>query len=77
MKTSIEIEQEFRQRLAALLAEFDAELSAEDHYSGYAECGEDVRMTVEIPSVFDNETQEYIREMTIIDLGRWFNGNVK
>jgi IS1 family transposase len=71
MITADEIEQEFRQRLSALLQEFGAELTAEDHWSGYAECGQDVRMTVEIPSVYDPETREYMREMTIIDLGRW------
>lgn len=75
--TSEQLEHEFKERLAALLAEYDAELSAEDQWTGYAECGQDVRMTVEIPSIYNKESCEYEREMTIIDLGRYFTGASK
>lgn len=70
MKTKETIEKEFREELQNLLKKYNAELSAEDHWRGYAECGEDVRMTVDIPGVYD-ENGDYISEWTQIDLGRW------
>ena len=51
MQTSQQVEIEFRAELAALLKKWDATLSAEDHYPGWPECGEDVRMTVSIPAI--------------------------
>lgn len=49
MQTKEQIEQEFRSELQSLLDKYGAEIEAKDHYQGYAECGEDVRMTVYIP----------------------------
>jgi len=37
----------FIKELHSLLGKYDAEISAEDQWTGYAECGQDVRMTVE------------------------------
>jgi len=38
----------FRRELAELLKKYDAEITAEDHWTGYAECGSgDIRITVE------------------------------
>lgn len=71
MKTSQEITGEFKTKLRTLLAEYGAELSAKDHWTGYAECGEDVRMTVEIPSIYDKDGN-CLREWTDIDLGSFF-----
>jgi hypothetical protein len=51
----------FLVELRALLAKYDAEIRAEDHWEGYSECGEDVRMTVEF--------KDY--QMKDIDLGSW------
>jgi len=78
-KTCTEIEAEFRAELAALLARYndpktrlnDATLEADDHYRGYPECGEDVRMTVEIPGIYDGEGN-CLRPWTTINLGRSF-----
>lgn len=86
MITAAQTEAKFRAELAALLARYDgdpivykgtstpnrARLEAEDHYPGYAECGEDVRMTVSIPSIVDPVTYEIIRESVEIDLGKYF-----
>ena len=69
MQTKEQIEQEFRSELQALLDKYGAELEAKDHYQGYAECGEDVRMTVDIPSIWDKDGDQ-VREYTEIDLGR-------
>ncbi len=69
-------EEQFISELKALLAKWDAEIVAEDHFIGYAECGEDVRMTVTIPSIYDKETGEWIREWTEIDLGRSINKEI-
>ena len=68
MRTKQQIEQEFRAELQALLDKYGAELEAKDHYQGYAECGEDVRMMVDIPSTW-REDGELVREWTEIDLG--------
>ena len=68
--TRQQLTEQFTAELNALLAKYGAELSAEDHFMGYAECGEDVRMTVTIPAIYDPKTFAYIREWTEIDLGR-------
>ena len=39
--------EEFVNKLQLLLEEFDCYLSADDHWQGYPECGQDVRMTAE------------------------------
>ena len=72
MKTKEEIELSFRADLKALLAKYNARLEASDHYPGYAECGEDIRMIVDIPSVWDGN--ELISDYTEIDLGRYVDG---
>lgn len=68
MQTKQEIEQAFKAELQALLDKYGAELEAKDHYQGWAECGEDVRMTVDIPGIWDKDG-EPVREWTEIDLG--------
>ena len=68
MQTKEQIEQAFRAELQTLLDKYGAELEAKDHYQGYAECGEDVCMTVNIPGIWDKDG-ETVREWTEIDLG--------
>lgn len=70
MKTKQQVEKEFRQDLFDLLKKWKAEVEAEDHYGGYPECGEDVRMTVTVPAEYDKEGNT-LQEWTEIDLGRW------
>lgn len=70
-----QVDAKFRHELRALLAKYNAELQAEDHWQGYAECGEDVRMTVYVPAVFD-ENHNCVREWTSIDLGTFVDGKV-
>lgn len=53
--------EEFLKELHALLGKYDVEITAQNHWQGYAECGEDVRMTAEFNSW---ETDD-------IDLGKW------
>ena len=65
----------FRSQLNALLKAFGAELSAKDHYQGYPECGEDIRMTVSIPAIYSKDTFELVMPGVEIDLGSWTNGN--
>lgn len=55
------IRKNFLNDLKALLGKYDAEIVVEDHWTGYAECGQDVRMTVE----FENW------KMEDLDLGRY------
>ena len=70
-KTSQEIEKEFRKELLELLEKYHAKIESEDHYQGYPECGEDVRMTVYIDSIW-SEDGDNIQEYTEIDLGQYF-----
>lgn len=72
--TAAEVKTQFTAELKALLDKWNAELEAEDHWTGYAECGQDVRMTVTIPSIYNEEIGERVRELTEIDLGRWLSG---
>lgn len=68
MQTKEQVAQAFKDELQALLDKYGAELEAKDHWQGYAECGEDVRMTVDIPGIWDKDG-ETVREYTEIDLG--------
>lgn len=63
MISNEETAQNFKAELSALLAKYGAVLSAKDHYEGYPECGEDVRITVELQ-------EPYID----IDLGNYYRG---
>ena len=54
-----ELEAAFLADLQALLDKNGAEIEAKDHYQGYPECGEDVRMTAWLGE-----------ECVSIDLGR-------
>jgi hypothetical protein len=70
MKTKEEIGGNFLSDLRSLLDKYNAEITAEDHYEGYPECGEDIRMTVYIPAIYDkngNTTQEFVE----INLGKY------
>ncbi len=58
-----EIRNNFIGELHALLGKYDAELKAEDHWQGYAECGQDVRITVGFKDWKIDE----------IDLGKWID----
>lgn len=55
----------FEKELSDLLRKYDAHLSSEDHYRGYPECGEDIRITVEF--------EDY--NIEDIDLGQYFYPN--
>lgn len=60
------MKEKFLAELKDLLTRYKAELSADDHYQGWAEVGQDIRMTVTFPS------QEGLVE---IDLGGYITGN--
>lgn len=70
MKTSVTVTAEFEAELQALLNKWGANISADDHYQGYPECGEDIRMQVEIPAIYDAD-HNCVREWTQIDLGQY------
>ena len=70
MTTRADIEAAFRADLQAVLDKYGAELEAKDYWQGYSECGEDVRMTVNIGAIYD-ENHETVREATEINLGSW------
>ncbi len=51
MKTSQEIEQEFRKEFQALVNKYKAEIEIKDHWTGYSECGQDIKCMVSISGV--------------------------
>ena len=68
-----EISKQFIADLTALLKKYNnATIEAEDHFIGYAECGEDIRMTVSIDPVYKDG--ECIQDGAEIDLGRYLDG---
>jgi len=69
LQTKESVTNEFMADLNSLLLKYGAEIEAEDHFEGYAECGEDIRITATIPAIYDNG--EIVREWIEIDLGRW------
>jgi hypothetical protein len=56
--------QNFQRELDDLPARYTATLTAEDHYPGYAECGSDIRITVEFDDIYEE-----------INLGRVYSSN--
>lgn len=65
--------EEFKEALRAFLSLYDrgtykVEIEAEDHYSGYPECGQDIRMQVYLPGLYG---EVEIPSVTV-DLGKVF-----
>lgn len=79
VKPAEQVAAEFKADLWTLLDKFCAELTAKDHWEDYPECGEDVRMTVTVPAIY-NADHNCLREFTEIDLGSYVaaaSGKVK
>jgi hypothetical protein len=72
--TEKQVTEEFTRELKELLAKYGADIEASDHYEGYPECGEDIRITVEIPSIYTTDN-EMIREYTTIDFGNYITAD--
>lgn len=68
MLTKEKVTKAFMKDLRNLLKKYDAEIEAEDHFPGYPESGEDIRMTVTIDGLYDEDGNK-LREMTEINLG--------
>ena len=64
MKTAQEIEKEFKEKLSALLAEYDAEIDADSYWTA---SGDEVQMIVSIP-IKDNVNAAFVE----INLGSNF-----
>lgn len=60
----------FKAELAALLARWRATISAADHWRGYSECGEDVRMTASVEFMHPDGCPRFLD----VDLGRDVEG---
>ena len=63
------VQENFTEELKDLLKKYKASLSAEDHWTGYPECGKDVRMTVDFE--IKDENGFYVDDL---ELGRYFDG---
>ena len=62
-----DVERLFRADLAELLGKWGATIEAEDHYPGYPECGQDIRIEVDIPSIWTGG--ELVRPGITINFG--------
>lgn len=56
----------FKTELAEMLKRWSATLTASDHWTGYAECGEDIRMTASIEFMHPDGYPRFVD----VDLGR-------
>lgn len=74
MKTSKEIEKEFKADLSALLKKYNAVIEAEDAYQGYSECGEDIQISVWIDPVYETDGNT-VSESSYFKLGRYVSDN--
>jgi len=64
--------QQFKQELINLCRKYDCEIEARDHWTGYAECGQDVRITVEFNGDYSAEIP-----FESLDLASYIDGNTK
>ena len=71
MLTKEEVTKNFKADLQALVDKYGATIEAKDHFLGYSECGEDIRITIEVPSIYDSNN-ELVRDWVEIDLGSYF-----
>lgn len=74
MKTSKEIEKEFKADLSVLLQKYNAVIEAEDVYQGYSECGEDIQISVWIDPVYESDGNT-VSESSYFKLGRYITEN--
>ena len=70
MKTSEEIEAEFRKEFQALVDKYKAEVEIKDYWQGYAELGQDVQCKIYIGAIY-NENFETIRDCCEFELGNY------
>lgn len=70
MKTSKEIEKEFKADLSVLLQKYNAVIEAEDVYQGYSECGEDIQISIWIDPVYETDGNT-VSESSYFKLGRY------
>lgn len=74
MKTSKEIEKEFKADLSVLLQKYNAVIEAEDVYQGYSECGEDIQISIWIDPVYETDGNT-VSESSYFKLGRYITEN--
>ena len=70
MTTLNEREIAFKEELEDLLRKHGVELTVEDHYSGYAECGSDTRMHAYAKAEYDEG--KMVKETIDLDFGLYF-----
>ena len=77
MQSSQSVKEECLKDLSELFKKYsigsDVTIDARDYYQGYAECGQDIQMIIDIPSVYDSDGN-CLRECTEINLGTYYYG---
>lgn len=74
MKTSKEIEKEFKADLSTLLKKYNAVIEAEDVYQGYSECGEYIQISIWIDPIYETDGNT-VSESSYFKLGRYITEN--
>jgi hypothetical protein len=72
MNSKAETGRMFMEEFKALFLKWNATIQTENHYQGYAECGEDIRITIDIPSIYDADGTT-IRAGIELDLGHYWD----
>jgi len=72
MKTKEQIQKEFLEKFDALLLEYSAVFSVDDHYCGYSEFGQDLHATVIIDGKWD-ENGNIVSEPCNVELRTYRN----
>lgn len=62
----------FAIELQSLLKKYNVDLSAEDEWEGYSECGQDIRIRAYSPVVYDKDG-DCIWQQINIDFGRYID----
>jgi len=70
MKTSAEIEAEFRKEFQALIDKYKAEIEIKDYWQGYSENGQDIKCMVSIGSTY-NDFGERVTDFCEFNIGTY------
>lgn len=65
-----EIEKAFMKDFQNLLDKYKAEINIDDHWTGYPECGQDIKAIVNIDAVYD-DNHDIIQDYIEFELGNF------
>lgn len=69
MKTSDQVAAEFKAKLAALLNEYNAEVSLTENNDHYYTTVDGIEFT--IPAVWDHDNDKLVSDFVVVNIGTW------